>query len=121
METRTLALDGPEPDIADLSARVRALCRDGPGELVCDARAVTEPTLATVDALARAALTARRHGTPFRVLADGRLRALLTLAGLTGLTGLTGPAGLGEPLRESEQREPPGRVQEGVQADDPAV
>ncbi|MCX5376348.1 STAS domain-containing protein [Streptomyces sp. NBC_00091] len=109
METRTLALEGPAPDTADLCARVRALCRDGPDELVCDARAVTEPTLATVDALARAALTARRHGTPFRVRADGPLRALLALAGL------------GEPLREPEQREPAVGVQEGVEPDDPPL
>ncbi|MFJ8160719.1 STAS domain-containing protein [Streptomyces sp. NPDC096136] len=109
MEITTLALDeGPRPDVPALCARVGEACRDGPREIVCDARAAGTPSLATVDALARMALTARRHGTPFKVTgADPALRALLDLVGLVEL--------LGQP----EQREPPGGVQEGVQSDDP--
>lgn len=107
MEIRTLALEGPEPDTAELCARVRALCRDGPHGVVCDVGAVASPTLATVQALARAALTARRLGIPFRVTgAPPPLRALLHLVGLVEL--------LGEP----EEREPPGGVEEGVEPDD---
>ncbi|WP_442814936.1 STAS domain-containing protein [Streptomyces sp. NBC_01298] len=107
MEIRTLALEGPEPNTAELCARVRALCRDGPDGVVCDVRAVAAPTLATVQALARAALTTRRLGIPFRVTGAGPpLRALLHLVGLVEL--------LGEP----EEREPPGGVEEGVQAGD---
>ncbi|CAM5558246.1 hypothetical protein SAVIM338S_04592 [Streptomyces avidinii] len=108
MEIRTLTLEGPEPDTAELCARVLALCRDGPGGVVvCDVSAVAAPTLATVQALARAALTARRPGVPFRVTGAGpALRALLDLVGLVEL--------LGEP----EEREPPGGVEEGVEPDD---
>ncbi|MCX5194825.1 STAS domain-containing protein [Streptomyces sp. NBC_00249] len=107
MEIRTLALEGPPADIPALCARVSEACRDGPAHVVCDVRAVTEPGLATVDALARMALTARRHGTPFRVTgADGRLLALLRLVGLVELLG------------ETEEREPPVGVEEGVEADD---
>lgn len=101
-----MALEGPEPDVAELCARVRVLCRDGPDSVVCDATAVTAPTLATVQALARAALTARRLGVPLRVRAAPALRALLHLVGLVEL--------LGEP----EEREPPGGVEEGVEPDD---
>ncbi|MDK9497341.1 STAS domain-containing protein [Streptomyces katrae] len=109
---RTLALEGPRPDVPALCARLRELCRAGPGRPVtCDARAAAEPpTLATVDALARMALTAKRHGAPFTVTgAAPRLQALLHLVGL------------GELLRQPEQREPPRRVQEGVQPDDPPL
>lgn len=66
-----MALEGPEPNTAELCARVRALCRDGPDGVVCDVRAVAAPTLATVQALARAALTTRRLGIPFRVTGAG--------------------------------------------------
>ncbi|MFE9563415.1 STAS domain-containing protein [Streptomyces sp. NPDC006487] len=107
MEIRILAPEGPEPDAAELCARVRALCRDGPDAVVCDVGAVAAPTLATVQALARAALTARRLGIPFRVTgATPALRALLHLVGLVEL--------LGEP----EEREPPGGVQEGIEPGD---
>lgn len=110
MDIRTLTLELPEPDTAELCARVRALCRDGPDGVVCDAAGVTAPTLATVQALARAALTARRLGVSFRVVGAGPgLRALLHLVGLVEL--------LGEP----EEREPPGGVEEGVQPGDPPV
>ncbi|AZM90745.1 STAS domain-containing protein [Streptomyces sp. W1SF4] len=105
----TLALEGPQPDVPALCARLGKLCRDGPVRPVtCDVRGVGTPTLATVDALARLALTAKGHGTPFRVTgAAPRLEALLHLVGL------------GELLRQPEQREPPRRVQEGVEPDDP--
>ncbi|MCY0932821.1 STAS domain-containing protein [Streptomyces sp. H34-S4] len=74
---------------------------------MCDVTALAVPTLATIQALARAALTARRLGIPFRVTGAGpALRALLHLVGLVEL--------LGEP----EEREPPGGVQEGVEPDD---
>lgn len=101
-----MALEGPEPDAAELCAHVSALCRDGPGGVVCDATGVTAPTLRTVQALARAALTARRLGVPLRVRAAPPLHALLHLVGLVEL--------LGEP----EEREPPGGVEEGVEPDD---
>ncbi|WP_443065970.1 hypothetical protein [Streptomyces sp. NBC_00503] len=74
---------------------------------MCDVSAVAAPTLSTVQALARAALTARRLGVPFRITgAVPALRALLHLVGLVELLG------------EAEEREPPGGVQEGVEPDD---
>lgn len=107
VETRTLTLEGPEPDTDELCARVRALCRDGPDGVVCEATGSVAPTLATVQALARAALTARRLGVPLRVTGAGpALRALLDLVGLVELLG------------QAEEREPPGGVQEGVEPDD---
>lgn len=110
MEITTLALEGPQPNVPSLCARVSEACRDGPRGIVCDAAAVTAPTLATVDALARLALTARHHGTALTVTgAAPALRALLHLVGLAEL------------LRQPEQREPPGGVQEGVQPDDPPL
>ncbi|MFD0356952.1 STAS domain-containing protein [Streptomyces sp. NPDC127110] len=103
-------MEGPHPDVPSLCARVSEACRDGPRAIVCDASGVTAPTLTTVDALARLALTARRHGTPFTVTGTPpALRALLHLVGL------------GELLRQPEQREPPRRVQERVQPDDPPL
>ncbi|KJY26995.1 MULTISPECIES: STAS domain-containing protein [Streptomyces] len=111
MEITTLALDGPQPDIPALCARVSEACREGPPrQLVCDASRAGRPTLATVEALARMALTARSHRTPFTVTgATPALRALLDLVGLVELLG------------EAEQGEPAGRVQEGVEADDAAL
>ncbi|MFJ9939120.1 STAS domain-containing protein [Streptomyces erythrochromogenes] len=111
METTRLVLPGPAPtvrDAATLCARLARLYEDGAGAVECDARAVTAPGLGAVEVLARLRLTAR--GRPLRVTgAAPPLRALLGLVGLVEL--------LGEP----EEGEPPGRVQEGVEADDPAV
>ncbi|MEU9418249.1 STAS domain-containing protein [Streptomyces sp. NPDC048272] len=73
----------------------------------CDVSALTRPGLGAVDAVARLALVARRHGVRLRLTGAGpALRALLGLVGLVEL--------LGEP----EEREPPGGVQEGVESDD---
>ncbi|MCJ0870312.1 STAS domain-containing protein [Streptomyces sp. AP-93] len=108
MTITRLLLPGPgttAPDAALLCARLARLYDAGATEVVCDAAAVTAPGLADVDALARLRLTA--GGRPFRVTgAPPPLRALLHLVGLVEL--------LGEP----EEREPPGGVQEGVQAGD---
>ncbi|GGU36136.1 STAS domain-containing protein [Streptomyces lavendofoliae] len=55
----------------------------GDGFVVCDIGAVRRPDLATVDALARLRLTARRLGHRMAVRGAGpELRALLELAGL---------------------------------------
>ena len=56
-------------------------------------------SLATVDALARLQLAARRRGLELRVRsAPGELRELIELAGLTAVLGV-------EPRREAEERE----------------
>ena len=84
--------------LVELCARVSAICRDGPGEVVCDATALTAPTLGTVHALARAALTARRLGVPFRVRPSPALHGLLALVGLgEPLPGGAAPVPICEP------------------------
>ncbi|MGW7067707.1 STAS domain-containing protein [Streptomyces sp. NPDC054855] len=81
--------------------------------LVCDAAGVGPPVLAAIDALARLQLTARRAGGRIRVRnAAPALRELLHLVGL--------PIEV-EVDRQAEQREPPGCVQEAVEARDPPL
>ncbi|MFE2324833.1 STAS domain-containing protein [Streptomyces sp. NPDC059385] len=113
MEIRRLRLPGPTPtarDGARLCARLARMYEDGATAVECDAGAVTAPGLAAVEVLARLRLTARRYGRALIVTGVGpAYRALLDLVGLVEL--------LGEP----EQREPAGRVQEGVEPDDLAV
>ena len=69
--------------------------------------------LSAVDALCRLALLARRHGAELQVRdASPRLRELIELLGLGDALGL-------ESLREPEQREQAGRVEEEADAADP--
>lgn len=53
------------------------------GVVVCDVRGVVRPDLATVEALARLRLTARRHGS--RLLIQGAAPDLIGLLELVGL------------------------------------
>ncbi|MEV2249677.1 STAS domain-containing protein [Streptomyces sp. NPDC050147] len=81
--------------------------------LVCDVTDLGPPVLAAVDALARLQLTARRAGGRIRLRNPAPdLRELLHLVGL--------PMEI-EVDRQAEQREPPGRVQEAVEARDPPL
>ncbi|MEU9146438.1 STAS domain-containing protein [Streptomyces sp. NPDC048349] len=113
MEIGRLVLPGPGPDAQDtarLCARLSRLYDGGATAVVCDATAVTAPSLAAVHALARLRLTARAHGGDFAVTgAAPALRALLDLVGLVELLG------------ETEEGEPPRGVQEGVEPDDLAL
>ncbi|MEV6650489.1 STAS domain-containing protein [Streptomyces sp. NPDC051219] len=123
-----LVITGPisHADVPRLCEQLRVLLHDsvtaGPGGgaggvpggsvparvVDCDVGALTAPDLAAVDALARLQLTARRTGGRIRLLRpSGRLRALLGLVGL----GV-------EVLGETEEREPPLGVQEGIEPDD---
>jgi anti-anti-sigma regulatory factor len=71
--------------------------------------------LATVDALARAALHARRAGARLRVVkAPPELQQLIELAGLTEVL-------FGRDGRQPEQREQPLRIQKRGKADDPPL
>ena len=71
--------------------------------------------LATVDALARAALNARRAGSRLRVVkAPRELRELIALAGLEDVL-------LGRNGRQTEEREQPLRVEERREPDDPSL
>ncbi|MFC9298401.1 hypothetical protein ACFTWH_26730 [Streptomyces sp. NPDC057011] len=111
MEIARLVLPGPGPtaqDAALLCARLARLYDEGARAVECDTRAVTAPGLGTVEVLARLRLAAR--GRPLRVSGAGP-----ALCGLLGLVGLV------ELLGEAEQGEPAGGVQEGVEADDPAL
>jgi len=84
--------------------------------IVCDLAAVRGADLATVDALARLALDARRAGFELRMSGVGReLAELFALAGLDGL--LAG----GQTGRQPEQREQPLGVEEERQLDDGAA
>jgi anti-anti-sigma regulatory factor len=80
----------------------------------CEVGHVPCADIATVGALARAALNARRTGERLRIVAaSDALRELIELAGL-------GEVLLGRERREAEQREQPHRVEECREADNPA-
>ena len=71
--------------------------------------------LATVDALARAALNARRAGARLRVVnAPPELRELIAFAGLEEVL-------LGRDGRQAEEREQPVCVEERREPDDPPL
>ncbi|MEV6755916.1 STAS domain-containing protein [Streptomyces sp. NPDC051214] len=90
-----------------------ALQATGAKVLVCDVADVGPPVLAAIDTLARLQLTARRAGGRIRLRNPApALRELLDLVGL--------PMEI-EMGRQAEQREPPGRVQEAVEARDPPL
>jgi len=80
-----LTVDGPAlRDVATLCERVRGLlARVDVDEVTLDVRAIVAPSAATVDALARVQLSARRAGGAIRLRnADEELRGLLAFAGL---------------------------------------
>ncbi|MFI6091674.1 STAS domain-containing protein [Streptomyces sp. NPDC051218] len=94
-------------------ARSLLRARDDADTLVCDVADVGPPVLSAIDTLARLQLTARRAGGRIRVRNPApALRELLHLVGL--------PIEI-EMDRQAEQREPPGRVQEAVEARDPPL
>lgn len=105
-------------DVPHLCEQVRTACARAPArDVVCDVAAVTTADLATVDALARMQLAARRAGSGLRLRDPSpALWALLQLVGLPGLGGL-----VVEMERQTEQREVAGRVQEAVESGDPAL
>ncbi|MGW5738209.1 MULTISPECIES: STAS domain-containing protein [Streptomyces] len=90
-----------------------ALRATGADVLVCDVAGLGPPVLAAVDALARLQLTARRAG--------GRIRLRNPAPHLCELLDLVGLPMEVEVERQAEQREPPGRVQEAVEARDPPL
>ncbi|MYT68718.1 MULTISPECIES: STAS domain-containing protein [unclassified Streptomyces] len=103
-------------DVPELCDRVRAARRGDGGDIVCDVSGVTATDLATVDALARMQLAARRAGGRIRLRDPSpRLALLLSLTGLGDALGI-------EPLGDPEEREPPlGEVQEAVETGDPTL
>ena len=81
----TFAISGPitRADLPGLCDRVCTLLSEtGAGVVACDVRGV-EPTAATVDALARLQLAARRQGCQVRLRhASDALRELVAFMGL---------------------------------------
>ncbi|WP_217572071.1 STAS domain-containing protein [Streptomyces sp. GbtcB7] len=92
----------------DVHARLAAT---GAGVVVCDVAGLGPPGLATVDALARMQLAARRAGGRVRLRAPAP--SLLLLLDLVGLRF--------EVEGEAEEREPALGVQEAVEPGDAAV
>jgi ABC-type transporter Mla MlaB component len=90
-QTVAFALGGPliRADLPALSERVCVLLeRSGANVILCDV-AQAEPDAATLDALARVHLAARRHECDTRLCgASSELIALLDLAGLRGVLAL---------------------------------
>ena len=81
----------------------------------CDVSHVRRADLATVDALARASVNARRLGARIRFTnASPALQELIAFVGL-------GEVLLGGAERQAEQREEPVGVEERVESDDPTV
>ena len=79
-------------EVPGLCARVIALIEESGAELVlCDVVEVSDPDCATVDALARIQLTARRLGSGLRLRgASAELHEVLAMAGLCEVVGLCG-------------------------------
>jgi ABC-type transporter Mla MlaB component len=109
-------------DIAVLCERVGGLLeRCDAGLVVCDVGSVLDPDAATVDALARLQLTARRRGRRIRLRhACGELQGLLALMGLGDVLPLDTASRL-EPQGQAEQREQARGVQEEADPGDPAA
>jgi ABC-type transporter Mla MlaB component len=81
----------------------------------CDLRHVRRADLATVTALARAHLNARRQGVPLRLVnVPPQLQELIAFAGLEEVL-------LGRRQGKSEEGEEPLRVEERGEAHDPPV
>jgi anti-anti-sigma regulatory factor len=110
-----LVVDGT--DLPLLPDRVRVELDGGHADVVVfEVGALVSPDLRTIDALARACLTARRDGCELRLSdASTELRELLELAGLaqavpcvegSGLEGEGQPEGREEPRRVEEEGDP---------------
>ena len=107
-DTLVLVLSGrvAPADLPELVARARALLESDPHRrIVCDVGALVEPDAATVDAIARLQLAARRRGRDVSLVrASARLQKLLSFCGLD--EAIPPCEGLVvEPGREPEERE----------------
>ncbi|MER5440189.1 STAS domain-containing protein [Streptomyces sp. NPDC002790] len=117
-----VVLAGPirSGDAPRLCERLGAALPGAP-TVTCDVSGVTTADLATLDALARMQLAARRAGSRM-VLRDppAGLAVLLGLAGMAEVLGAPAGEESGvEMVRDAEQREPALRVQEAVVPRDP--
>jgi ABC-type transporter Mla MlaB component len=110
-------------DVPGLCKRVRILLDASDADLVvCDVSAIVDPDVCTVDALARLQLTARRLGRRMRLhRASTEVQRLVAFAGLADALPLSAGLRLGRAWGQAEEGEQPLRVEERVEADDPAV
>ena len=83
--------------------------------VVCDCAQISEPTLSTIDQLARLELAARQLGYQLQLRhANAALRDLIELLGLADVLRV-------EVEREPEEGEQPGGVEEEGQFTDPTL
>jgi anti-anti-sigma factor len=108
--------------IAGLCERVqRSLAASACDRVICDVGALGDVDAATVDALARLQLTAKRLGREFRLRgASDELQALLALAGLRDVLP-PHQASVLEVGRQTEQRKQTLGVEERIEPDDPTA
>jgi ABC-type transporter Mla MlaB component len=110
-----LVVSGPieRGSIPELCARVDGILQQNNADLIlCDLSAVARPSVATVDALARLQLVARRLGCGLRLVHPCReLRDLLALSGMDQVLPVAEVLRV-EPRRQAEQREQRRGVQE---------
>ena len=122
-KTIVLALDSLDPDdVADLIQHMGPGIVHGDATLIlCDLARLASADMATVDALARLALRARRMGCAVN-LRDPSTE-LLELLGLAGLGEVLpcAPASGVEVIGQPEEREEPLGVEKERDAGDPAV
>jgi anti-anti-sigma factor len=120
--TVVLAIGGPlsHAAVERLCERVAALLEETEAtRVVCDVEALLHPDAATLDALARLQLSARRLGRRVWIRnACGELQDLLALAGLRGVMP-SAPASDLQPRRKAEQREQGLGVEEEAEPTDP--
>ena len=121
--TIILAVDSLDPDeVPDLIERLGpGIVRGDSTIILCDLARLADADMATVDALARLALRARRMGCAV-TLRDPSTE-LLELVGLAGLGEVLpcAPASGLEVIGQPEEREEPLGVEEERDAGDPAV
>jgi ABC-type transporter Mla MlaB component len=119
-----MIISGPiaQSDVPILCEQVRTLLEGtDAGLVVCDLAALGGPDAATIDALARLQLTARRLGSGIRLRhACDELRDLLVLTGLDEVVRLD-PRLPPEVSGQPEEREPAPSVEEEGDPGDPPV
>jgi ABC-type transporter Mla MlaB component len=110
----------PSRDVVAACDEARTRLEDCPDELVpCDVRLVRRVDAATIDALARLQLSARRRGRRIGLRdATPELRDLLALMGLSEIVPCVPESGL-DAVGEAEEREPARRVEEEGDPGDP--
>jgi anti-anti-sigma regulatory factor len=101
---------------------VRLLDHRRAQSVVCDLRAVDRADLDAVDGLARLQLAAHRRGRRMRLRGSSReMRQLIALLGLGDVLPSEPVSERRRTLGQAEQRKQGGRIEEGGEADHPAV